>query len=118
MVGTVCLPENLIEAIINSNNTRKEYIANYIKNKKPKIVGIYRLTMKSNSDSFRESSIIDIIKKLKSDGINVIIYEPKLKDNTYLECKIINDLSEFINVSSIILANRIDKNIEENKKIL
>lgn len=111
------IPQNLIEAIINSNNTRKEYIANYIKNKKPKIVGIYRLTMKSNSDNFRESSIIDIIKKLKSDGINVIIYEPKLKDNIYLECKIINDLSEFINVSSIILANRIDKNIKENKKI-
>ncbi len=111
------IPENLIEAIINSNNTRKKYIANYIKNKKPSIVGIYRLTMKSNSDNFRESSIIDIIKMLKNNGINIIIYEPKLDDNTYLDCEVINDLSKFIDMSSIILANRIDKNIEDNKKI-
>lgn len=111
------VPENLIEAIINSNNTRKEYIANYIKNKKPSTVGIYRLIMKSNSDNFRESSIIDIIQKLKINGIDVVIYEPKINDNTYLECKIINDLSKFVNISSIILANRIDKNIEGNQKI-
>ena len=111
------VPENLIEAIINSNDTRKEYIANYIKNKKPTTVGVYRLTMKSNSDNFRESSIIDIIHKLKNDGINVVIYEPKINDSTYIECKIINDLSKFVDMSSIILANRIDKNIENNKKV-
>ena len=111
------VPENLIEAIINSNDTRKEYIANYIKNKKPTTVGIYRLTMKSNSNNFRESSIIDIIHKLRNDGINVVIYEPKINDSTYIECKIINDLSKFVNMSSIILANRIDKNIENNKKV-
>lgn len=111
------VPKILIEAIINSNNTRKKYIADYIKNQKPKTVGIYRLTMKSNSDNFRESSIIDIIQNLKTDGINVVIYEPKINDNTYLECKIINDLSKFVNMSSIILANRIDKNIKNNKKI-
>lgn len=112
------IPENLIEAIINSNNTRKEYIANYIKNKKPSTVGIYLLTMKINSDNFRESSIIDIIKKLKNDGINIVIYESKLDDNTYLDCKVINNLSKFIDMSSIILANRIDKNIEDNEKSL
>lgn len=111
------IPENLIEAIINSNDTRKEYIANYIKNKKPATVGVYRLTMKSNSDNFRESSIIDIIHKLRNDGINVVIYEPKINDSTYIECKIINDLSKFVDMSSIILANRIDKNIENNKKV-
>lgn len=111
------IPENLIEAIINSNDTRKEYIANYIKNKKPATVGVYRLTMKSNSDNFRESSIIDIIHKLRNDGINVVIYEPKINDSTYIECKIINDLSKFVDMSSIILANRIDKNIENNKNV-
>lgn len=111
------IPENLIEAIINSNNTRKEYIANYIKNRKPSTVGIYRLTTKSNSDNFRESSIIDVIKKLKDAGINVVIYEPKLDDNKYLGCEVINNLSKFIDMSSIILANRIDKNIENNEKI-
>jgi len=73
--------------------------------------------MKINSDNFRESSIIDIIKKLKNDGINIVIYEPKLDDNTYLDCKVINNLSKFIDMSSIILANRIDKNIEDNEKI-
>lgn len=111
------VPENLIEAIVNSNDTRKEYIAKYIENKKPATVGIYRLIMKSNSDNFRESSIIDIIQKLKVAGINVVIYEPKINTDAYLECKVINDLSKFVNISSIILANRIDKNIKNNKKI-
>jgi len=111
------IPEDLIGAIINSNNTRKKYIAKYIKNKKLSIVGIYRLTMKSNSDNFRESSIIDIIKELKKSKINIVIYEPKLNDSTYLDCNVINDLSEFIEMSSIIIANRVDEKIIGNEKV-
>ena len=110
------VPNNMIEAIVKSNDTRKKHIATMILKKKPKVVGIYRLTMKSNSDNFRSSAIQDIINHLKKK-VKVIIYEPMAKDKTFNECKIINDLNEFKNKSDIIIANRINDELKdiENK---
>ncbi len=108
------VPNNMIEAIVKSNDTRKKHIATMILKKKPKIVGIYRLTMKSNSDNFRSSAIQDIINHLKKK-VKVIIYEPMTKDKTFNECEIISDLNEFKNKSDIIIANRINDELEDIK---
>ena len=117
------IPQNLIEAIIKSNATRKEYIANKILEiarnnvkdiKDQPIVGLYRLTMKTNSDNFRQSSIQDVMKKLKEKGVNVVIYEPLLneKDDFY-GFKIINNLKSFKEITSVIVANRFDNKLED-----
>lgn len=109
------IPENIIEAVIKSNETRKKYIASFIKKRNPKIVGIYRLVMKSNSDNFRESSIQDVIKYLKDSNIKVVIYEPNLKSKFFLECNVIKSFDKFIEISNIIVANRLDEKIEKFK---
>ena len=109
------VPQNLINAIVVSNNTRKKHIVDAILEKKPKVIGIYRLTMKTNSDNFRSSAIQDIIKMLKSETNNIIIYEPTLQEETFDGCKIVNDFLEFANKSSIILANRISDELERVK---
>ena len=109
------IPENIIEAVVMANDTRKRYIVNFIEKENPKIVGIYRLIMKSKSDNFRESSIRDIIKYLKEDNIKVVIYEPYITSASFLGCKVIKDFKEFTEISNIILANRIDKQIEKIK---
>ncbi len=109
------VPQNLIEAIVKSNDTRKDHITNMIMKKEPKVVGIYRLTMKTNSDNFRCSAIQGIIERLKNKNIEIIIYEPTLKENTFNECKVINDFNEFKNKADVILANRIDESIKEVK---
>ena len=109
------VPENLIEAIIKSNQTRKEHIVNMIMNKKPKTVGVYRLTMKTNSDNFRASAIQDIILNLKSKKINIVIYEPTLKSDVFEECKVIKDFNEFKIISDVILANRQEKILDDIK---
>lgn len=105
------VPQNLIEAIVNSNKTRKEFITEDIIKMNPKYVGIYRLTMKSGSDNFRSSAIQDIIKGLKANNQKVIIYEPTLDKKEFAGCKVINDLMEFKEKSSVIMANRIDGNL-------
>ena len=101
------VPENLIHAIVDSNKTRKEFIANQIISKGIKTVGIYRLTMKANSDNFRQSSIQDIMKILRGEGINVVIYEPTLKQDEFEGYKVVNDFNRFSKDSEIILANRL-----------
>lgn len=101
------VPENLIHAIVDSNKTRKEFIANQIISKGIKTVGIYRLTMKANSDNFRQSSIQDIMKILRGEGINVVIYEPTLKQDEFEGYKVVNDFNRFSKDSGIILANRL-----------
>lgn len=106
------IPENIIEAVVMANDTRKRYIVNFIEKENPKIVGIYRLIMKSKSDNFRESSIRDIIEYLKEDNIKVVIYEPYITSASFLGCKVIKDFKEFTEISNIILANRIDKQIK------
>ena len=102
------VPQNLIEAIVKSNATRKNHIANVVCEKKPNIVGVYRLTMKNNSDNFRASAIQGIINHLKEKEIRVVIYEPTLKKEVFNDCKIIQDFNEFVKTADIILANRLD----------
>ena len=109
------VPQNLIEAIVKSNETRKDFIAHDVLTKKPKTIGIYRLTMKSGSDNFRSSAIQDIIKIFKAENQDVIIYEPTLEKAEFNGCKVVNDLQEFKEKSSIIMANRINKELEDVK---
>lgn len=100
------VPQNLIQAVVSSNKTRKQFIASHILSKSPSTVGVYRLIMKAGSDNFRDSAIIDIIKQLREEGLNIVIYEPNLKEDSYAGCAIINDLDEFSTLSDIIVANR------------
>lgn len=106
------VPQNLIEAVVKSNSTRKDFIAEQIISKKPKTVGVYRLTMKSNSDNFRASAIQGIMKRIKATGIPVIIFEPTLEnESTFLNSVVMNDLTTFKEKSDIILANRFDESL-------
>lgn len=107
------VPENLISAIVESNDTRKKHIANTIMKKNPKTVGIYRLTMKAGSDNFRASAIQDIVQKLIKNNINVIIYEPTLNENNYNGIKIENNLATFKNDSDVIIANRLEEALND-----
>lgn len=102
------VPENMIEAIVKSNDTRKHHIADMIMKRNPKVVGIYRLTMKSNSDNFRASAIQSIIEILKSNNVDIIIYEPTLTVDIFNGVKVNNNLDEFKNISDVIVANRYD----------
>ncbi len=110
------VPENLISAIVESNRTRKDHIADVIIGKNPKIVGIYRLTMKSGSDNFRSSSIQGIMKRIKAKGIEVIVYEPTLKEKEFFNSRVIEDIDEFKNSSDIIVANRMNNELEDVKE--
>ena len=105
------VPQNLIEAIIKSNHTRKEHIAKMIMNKNANTVGIYKLTMKKDSDNFRTSAICEIIDILKKHKINVLIYEPMLKDKEFWGLRVENNFDKFVKGSDIILANRLDEQI-------
>jgi len=110
------VPENLISAIVESNTTRKDHIAKMVLDRNPKIVGIYRLTMKSGSDNFRASAIQGVMKRIKAKGIEIVVYEPVLKDKLFFNSRVINDLDEFKEVSDVIIANRLDQNIQDVKK--
>ena len=109
------IPENLISAIVESNNTRKEHIAKEIINKSPKIIGIYKLAMKSGSDNFRTSAIQDVMEKIKSNGIEIVIYEPTLQEDNFKNNKVIKNIEEFKNISDIILVNRYDESLKDVK---
>jgi UDPglucose 6-dehydrogenase len=100
------VPNNIIGAIVDSNRTRKDFIADQILSKKPKIVGIYRLTMKANSDNFRYSSIQGIMKRLKAKGIEVVVYEPTLQDSSFFNSEVIKNINLFKEVSDVIVTNR------------
>lgn len=110
------VPENLISAIVQSNTTRKDHIAEMIINKHPKIVGIYRLTMKSGSDNFRSSAIQGVMKRIKAKGIEIIVYEPTLNEKEFFNSKVIIDLEEFKNMSDVIIANRMNEDLEDVKE--
>ena len=109
------VPENIISAIVESNRTRKDHIANMILKRNPKIVGIYRLTMKAGSDNFRASAIQGIMKRIKADGIEVVVYEPTLNEDNFFNSRVIKDLDEYKNISDVIIVNRLDENIKDVK---
>lgn len=100
------VPNNLIQAIVESNTTRKDFVADQIISRKPKTVGVYRLTMKANSDNFRQSSIQGVMKRIKAKGIEVVIYEPTYKQEDFFNSKVIRDFEEFKQMSDVIIANR------------
>ncbi|MEJ1339123.1 MAG: nucleotide sugar dehydrogenase [Candidatus Sedimenticola sp. (ex Thyasira tokunagai)] len=102
------VPNNLISAIVEANSTRKDYVAESIIKRHPKVVGIYRLIMKSGSDNFRASSVQGVMKRIKAKGIEIVVYEPTLPDEKYFNSKVIRDLKEFKNISDIIVTNRMD----------
>lgn len=100
------VPQNLIRAIVDANTTRKDFISDEILRRQPKIVGIYRLIMKADSDNFRASSVQGIMKRLKAKGVEVVVYEPVLKEDTFYKSRVIRDLGEFKRVADVIVANR------------
>ena len=112
------IPQNMMEAIVKSNDTRKHHIADMIIAKNPKVVGVYRLTMKANSDNFRASAIQSVIKILKENNVNVIIYEPTIKENTFEGIEVVHDLKLFKEISDVIIANRMDKELEDCKEFI
>ena len=105
------VPENLISAIVQSNSTRKQHIAQMIINKNPQVVGVYRLTMKSDSDNFRASAIQGVMNIIKNMGIEIIIYEPTLRDSYFMGNRVITDFEEFKTLVDVILVNRVDEKI-------
>ena len=107
------VPNNMIQAIVDANRTRKDFIADSIVSRKPKIVGIYRLIMKSGSDNFRASAIQGIMKRIKAKGIEVVVYEPVLKEEDFFNSRVVNDLEEFKEISDVIVANRVTGDIED-----
>jgi len=110
------VPSNIIGAIVDSNTTRKDFIANSIIANNPKVVGIYRLVMKSGSDNFRSSAIQGIMKRIKLKGIKVVIYEPVMNESEFFNSKVIKDLEEFKKLSDVIVANRFESNLENVKE--
>ena len=107
------VPNNIIAAIVDANRTRKDFIADRIIAKNPKVVGVYRLTMKSNSDNFRASSIQGVMKRIKAKGIEVVVYEPTMKEETFFNSRVIRDLDEFKRISDVIIANRYNDDIAD-----
>ena len=107
------VPQNLVSAIVDANSTRKDFIADQIIAKHPKIVGIYRLTMKANSDNFRQSSVQGVMKRIKAKGIEVVIYEPSVKEDAFFNSRVIRDLDAFKAMSDVIIANRYHEDIAD-----
>lgn len=107
------VPNNLIRAIVDANTTRKDFIAESILRRNPKVVGIYRLVMKSGSDNFRASAIQGVMKRIKAKGIEVVVYEPVLEEERFFNSRVINDLNEFKQTADVIVANRPSAELEE-----
>lgn len=107
------VPNSLIKAIVESNTTRKDFIANEIIKLKPKTVGIYRLIMKSGSDNFRKSSIQGVMKRIKARGIEVIVYEPEIADDTFFNSQVVSDINKFKKMSDVIVANRVTPELSD-----
>lgn len=106
------VPQNLIRAIVESNTTRKDFIADEIIRRNPKVVGVYRLIMKAGSDNFRASSILGVMKRLKAKGVDVIVYEPEINDSEFFSSRVVNDLDAFKHESDVIVANRLTDQID------
>jgi UDPglucose 6-dehydrogenase len=106
------VPSNLIQAIVDANTTRKDFIANEILKRKPTIVGIHRLVMKVGSDNFRTSAIQGVMKRLKAKGVEVVVYEPNLEQERFFNSRVVNDIADFLQISDVIVANRWTKELE------
>jgi UDPglucose 6-dehydrogenase len=112
------VPNNIIRAIVDANTTRKDFIADSIISRKPKVVGVYRLIMKTGSDNFRASSIQGIMKRIKAKGIEVVVYEPELQDSEFFHSQVISDLNEFKKISDVIVSNRMCLELNDvNEKV-
>ena len=107
------VPQNIISAIVSANSTRKDFIADQIIAQKPKIVGVYRLTMKAGSDNFRQSSIQGVMKRIKAKGIEIVVYEPTMEEDSFFNSRVIRNLAEFKQISDVILANRYHEDIAD-----
>lgn len=107
------VPNNMIGAIVDANTTRKDFIANSIIKRNPKVVGVYRLVMKTGSDNFRASAIQGIMKRIKAKGIEVVVYEPALKDETFFNSRVIKDLNEFKQLSDVVVSNRMVEELSD-----
>jgi UDPglucose 6-dehydrogenase len=107
------VPNNIIGAIVDANSTRKDFIARQIWSQNPTVVGVYRLVMKAGSDNFRQSAIQGIMKRIKAKGIEVVVYEPYLKEEEFYRSKVVRDLEEFKQMSNIIIANRMVDEISD-----
>ena len=107
------VPQNIMTAVVDANRTRKDHIADMIIKRNPKIVGIYRLTMKTDSDNFRQSSIQGVMKRIKGKGIEVVVYEPALKEDNFYNSRVIKNLDEFKKISDVIVANRMSDDIKD-----
>jgi UDPglucose 6-dehydrogenase len=107
------VPQNIMSAIVDANRTRKDHIAEMILKREPKVVGIYRLTMKMNSDNFRQSAIQGVMKRIKAKGIEVVVYEPALSEEEFFHSKVIKDLDEFKKISDVIVVNRVSDEIKD-----
>lgn len=107
------VPNNIISAIVESNRTRKDFIAERILSLEPEVVGVYRLTMKADSDNYRQSSIQGVMKRIKAEGIEVIVYEPTMKEDRFFNSRVIRDLDEFKKISDVIIANRYSAELED-----
>ncbi|GAA0606411.1 nucleotide sugar dehydrogenase [Virgibacillus siamensis] len=107
------VPNNIMQAIVDANRTRKDHIANMVLERKPDVVGIYRLTMKTNSDNFRQSAVQGVMKRIKAKGIEVVVYEPVLTEETFYNSRVVNDFEKFKNISDIIVANRMTSELKD-----
>lgn len=107
------VPNNLIRAIVDSNTTRKDFVADSILSKKPKVVGVYRLIMKSGSDNFRASAIQGVMKRIKAKGVEVVVFEPALKEDNFYNSRVIRDFEEFKKISDVIVSNRMAKELAD-----
>ena len=107
------VPQNLIRAVVDANRTRKDFLADRIIARQPETVGVFRLVMKAGSDNFRQSSIQGIMKRIKAKGIEVVVYEPVLDDDSFFGSRVIRDLEEFKREADIIVANRLDPELED-----
>ncbi|MFA1820391.1 nucleotide sugar dehydrogenase [Virgibacillus oceani] len=110
------VPNNIIQAIVDSNSTRKDHVVDRIMSQNPKTVGIYRLTMKTDSDNFRQSAIQGVIERLKESNVEIVIYEPSLEEDTFEGYKMIKDFAEFKGTSDVIVANRLSEELKEIRK--
>src|SRR5699024_4973013 len=110
------VPNNIIGAIVSANKTRKDHIAEMILDKKPETVGVYRLIMKSGSDNFRQSSIQDVIERLRQNGTEIVIYEPVLEEDSFDGLEVMKELATFKEKSDVIIANRLSEDIKDVKE--